>query len=96
MIDLASQRFRNQIMGCWMGKNCADAGTPWKRPLAKKSRLISTGTPGEPGGMPNDDLEMQLVWLKALEEGGPRPHRARTGPVLAGPYRLQLGRVRTF
>jgi len=26
----------------------------------------------QPGGIPNDDLEMQLIWLKALEEVGPR------------------------
>jgi hypothetical protein len=73
MLDLNSKRFRDQIMGCWMGKNCGGTlGTPLEKAFGEKEPFNISWYPKlEPGGMPNDDLEMQLIWLKALEEVGP-------------------------
>lgn len=62
---------RNKIYGCWMGKNIGGTlGGPFE---GRREVLDVKGyvTPkGEP--MPNDDLDLQLVWLKAIEERGPR------------------------
>jgi len=62
---------RNKIYGCWMGKNIGGTlGGPYE---GRRELLDVKGyvTPkGEP--MPNDDLDLQLVWLKAIEERGPR------------------------
>ncbi len=73
MLDFDSEKFRDQIMGCWMGKNCGGTlGAPLEKAYAELEPFDIDWYPKlEPGGMPNDDLEMQLVWLKALEEIGP-------------------------
>lgn len=72
-LDLASDRYRDALLGCWMGKN---AGGTLGAPLED---LYTTLEPHaidwypelREGGIPNDDLEMQLVWLLALEALGP-------------------------
>lgn len=73
MIDFDSKKFRDQLMGCWMGKNCGGTlGTPLEKAYGEEEPFNINWYPKlEPGGMPNDDLEMQLIWLKALEEVGP-------------------------
>ncbi len=62
---------RDKIYGCWMGKNIGGTlGGPFE---GRQDLLDVTGyvTPkGEP--LPNDDLDLQLVWLKAVQEQGPR------------------------
>lgn len=61
---------RDKIEGCWIGKNIGGTmGGPFE---GKKEILDIKGftTPkGEP--LPNDDLDLQLVWLKAVEDIGP-------------------------
>lgn len=61
---------RDKIYGCWMGKNIGGTlGGPFE---GRRELLDVTGyvTPkGEP--LPNDDLDLQLVWLKAVQEQGP-------------------------
>ncbi|HSH77528.1 MAG TPA: ADP-ribosylglycohydrolase family protein [Herpetosiphonaceae bacterium] len=73
MIDLNSQAFRDQVYGCWMGKNCGGTlGAPLERALGEPEPFDVWWYPElKEGGIPNDDLEMQLIWLKALEEVGP-------------------------
>ncbi len=71
--DITSSAYADKILGCWMGKNCGGTlGGPleiaWGLP---EPFDISWYPRVEPGGIPNDDLELQLVWLKALEEVGP-------------------------
>jgi len=62
---------RNKIYGCWMGKNIGGTlGGPYE---GTRDVLDVQGyvTPkGEP--MPNDDLDLQLVWLKAVQDRGPK------------------------
>ena len=72
-LDLASDDFRDRVNGCWMGKNCGGTlGAPLEKVLGEPEPLDVWWYPRlEAGGIPNDDLEMQLFWLKALEEVGP-------------------------
>ncbi len=62
--------YSDKVYACWMGKNVGGTmGTPFEN---KAGPLAVTGytTPkGEP--LPNDDLDLQLVWLRAMEEVGP-------------------------
>ena len=72
-IDLRSTTFRDQVYGCWLGKNCGGTlGAPLERAWGEPEPFDIWWYPElKEGGIPNDDLEMQLLWLKALEEVGP-------------------------
>lgn len=72
---LTSHEYRDKLYGCWLGKTIGGSlGQPFERPVAGRTE------PGDiswyvqpnlqPGGNPNDDLDMQLVWLHALESRG--------------------------
>lgn len=63
----------NAIYGCWMGKNCGGTlGAPLEKAFGEAEPFDVWWYPKlQEGGIPNDDLEMQLLWLKALEEVGP-------------------------
>lgn len=62
--------YRSRVMGCWLGKNIGGTlGMPmeWER---KKNAVTyyTHDITGEP--LPNDDLDIQILWLLALEEYG--------------------------
>ena len=61
-----------KILGCWMGKNCGGTlGGPHEKAYSEDKPFdVSFYTEIREGGIPNDDLEIQLIWLKALEEVG--------------------------
>ena len=65
------EEFRDKVYGCWLGKN---VGGTLGGPFEGRQELLDvqgyTTPSGEP--MPNDDLDLQLVWLKAVEERGAR------------------------
>jgi len=72
-INIGGEDFRDKVYGCWLGKNAGGTlGQPleeaWGRP---EPFDVWWYTDVQEGGSPNDDLEMQLIWLKALEEVGP-------------------------
>lgn len=71
--DLGSERFRDKVLGCWIGKNCGGTlGTPVEKAWGEPEPYDIWWYPElAEGGLPNDDLEMQLVWLTALERVGP-------------------------
>lgn len=71
--DLSSDRFRDKVLGCWIGKNCGGTlGTPVEKAWGEPEPYDIWWYPElAEGGLPNDDLEMQLVWLTALEQVGP-------------------------
>ncbi len=73
MFDLSSPKIFDKIYGCWMGKNCGGTlGAPLEKGYGEPEPFDVWWYPKlQDGGIPNDDLEMQLVWLKALEEVGP-------------------------
>ena len=62
--------YKDKVYACWIGKNVGGTmGTPYE---GKRELLDVKGfatAPGEP--LPNDDLDLQLVWLHAMEQEGP-------------------------
>lgn len=74
-LDIEGPLFYDKVYGCWLGKNAGGTlGTPLEKTFGEPEpfdvwwypKLAEGG-----GGLPNDDLEIQLAWLKALEEVGP-------------------------
>jgi ADP-ribosylglycohydrolase len=64
--------FRGRVFACWLGKNIGGTlGMPFegKREMQDVS-FYTALKPGEPAA--NDDLDLQLLWLKAMEENGGR------------------------
>ena len=64
------QEYRSKVLGCWLGKNIGGTlGAPfeWRRQVNNVS-FYTQNLGGEP--LPNDDLDIQLLWLIALEERG--------------------------
>ena len=61
--------YRDKVYACWLGKNIGGTmGTPFEG----KAELLDikgfTSKKGEP--LPNDDLDLQIIWLKAVNEVG--------------------------
>lgn len=70
MIHLNLQEYRDRVLGCWMGKNIGGTlGAPfeWRRQVNQVT-FYTQELGGDP--LPNDDLDIQLLWLVALEEMG--------------------------
>lgn len=60
---------RNKIYGCWMGKSIGGTlGMPYEGSTDIHDIKGYTNVSGEPA--PNDDLDLQLVWLKAVQDHG--------------------------
>ncbi len=69
MIRFSMDYLRDRIYACWVGKNIGGTlGAPyeWTHDLLDIQGFASEK--GEP--LPNDDLDLQLVWLKAVNELG--------------------------
>lgn len=61
---------RDKIHACWIGKNIGGTmGAPYEG-RREMQDVKGFATP-EGTVMPNDDLDLQIVWLKALEDHGP-------------------------
>ena len=71
MLKLNRNELNDKIYACWIGKNIGGTlGGPYE---GKKMVLDCKGFTTEPGvPLPNDDLDLQLIWLKAMREVGPR------------------------
>ena len=68
-ITLNRAEIINKIHGCWLGKNIGGTlGGPFERQCEILHVDGFTTPKGEP--LPNDDLDLQLVWLRALEVVG--------------------------
>jgi ADP-ribosylglycohydrolase len=70
MIQFSTSTLRDRVYACWLGKNIGGTlGTPYegRRELLDIHGFASRA--GEP--LPNDDLDLQLVWLRAVNENGP-------------------------
>lgn len=69
-MNLNTEDYRDKVLGCWLGKNIGGTlGAPfeWRRAVHDVS-FYTQDLGGEP--LPNDDLDIQLLWLVALEELG--------------------------
>jgi len=70
MATLNRDDYRSKVLGCWLGKNVGGTlGAPfeWRRQVNSVT-FYTQDLHGEP--MPNDDLDIQLLWLCAMEERG--------------------------
>jgi len=69
-MKLNRKQYLNQLLGCWNGKNIGGTlGAPfeWLRQINDVDYYIQEMN-GRP--LPNDDLDLQLLWLLAMEEKG--------------------------
>ncbi len=69
MISFNYEDLKDRVYACWVGKNVGGTmGTPYE---GKRDLLDIKGFVTEPGVvLPNDDLDLQLVWLVATERHG--------------------------
>lgn len=70
-LSLNRSDYRDKVLACWLGKNIGGTvGMPfeWKRQI-NHIEFYTQDLHGEP--VPNDDLDLQLLWLLALEQKGP-------------------------
>jgi len=71
-ILLGREEYRDKVLACWLGKNIGGTlGTPLEGQRHMHDLTFYDPVPKEP--LPNDDLDLQLVWLKMLEEEGISP-----------------------
>ncbi len=69
-MKLNFEAYKDKVRACWIGKNIGGTmGGPFegRRELLNVTGFVTEA--GEP--LPNDDLDLQLVWLHALEQLGP-------------------------
>ena len=70
MIQFSQDFLRDRIYACWIGKNIGGTlGTPYEGQQQLNDIHGFASQAGEP--LPNDDLDLQLVWLRAADEQGP-------------------------
>lgn len=69
-MKLTLANYREKVMGCWIGKNIGGTlGAPFECQRGVFNYDFYTqDLNGEP--LPNDDLDLQLVWLNAAEKHG--------------------------
>ena len=69
-IKFNKDQLRDKIYACWIGKNIGGTmGTPYE---GMQQINDIQGFVTEKGVvLPNDDLDLQLVWLRAADEQGP-------------------------
>jgi len=71
-ITLSEQEYRDKVYACWLGKNIGGTlGAPYEG--RKEVLNLSFYDPMPSESAANDDLDLQLVWLKMLQERGINP-----------------------
>lgn len=69
MIKLNKNEYLDKLHACWLGKNIGGTlGAPYEGTRKFLDIKGFTTPQGEP--LPNDDLDLQLVWLRAIEDNG--------------------------
>ena len=70
MISYNRDELRDRIYACWLGKNIGGTlGTPYEGLQQINDIHGFNSKAGEP--LPNDDLDLQLAWLRAVNDYGP-------------------------
>ena len=68
-ITLERDEYRDRVYACWLGKNIGGTlGAPFEGRKFVNNLTFYDPVPSEP--LPNDDLDLQLVWLCMLEDRG--------------------------
>ncbi len=68
-IKINREVYRDKVYACWLGKNIGGTmGTPFEGSPELLDIKGFTTPKGEP--LPNDDLDLQLVWLEAIRSVG--------------------------
>jgi ADP-ribosylglycohydrolase len=84
LVLLHEADFRDRVFACWLGKNIGGTlGMPFegkREPL--DLQFYTNLKPGEPAA--NDDLDLQILWLKALQE-----HEGQVDARILGEYWLK-------
>ena len=83
LVLLNEADFRDRVFACWLGKNIGGTlGMPFEGKREPQGISFYTNlTPGQPAA--NDDLDLQILWLKAMQE-----HDGRVDARLLGQYWL--------
>ncbi|MGD9519401.1 MAG: ADP-ribosylglycohydrolase family protein, partial [Armatimonadota bacterium] len=69
MATLGREAYRSKVYACWLGKSIGGTlGGPHEGKQGPLNLTFYDPVPTEP--MFNDDLDLQLVWLHAIEEHG--------------------------
>ncbi len=68
--NINAAEYRDRVLGCWTGKNIGGTlGNPFEgQRTVNDAVFYSQELNGQP--LPNDDLDLQLIWLIAAEEYG--------------------------
>ena len=70
MLKLNKETYLDKLHACWIGKNIGGTlGAPFEGCHDFLDVQYFTTPKGEP--LPNDDLDLQLIWLYAMEKLGP-------------------------
>ncbi|MCC6485586.1 MAG: ADP-ribosylglycohydrolase family protein [Armatimonadetes bacterium] len=72
-VTLNRDEYYDRVYACWLGKTI---GGTLGAPFEGKKEVLSLDyyDPIPDGSIPNDDLDLQLVWLKMLQDRGVKPH----------------------
>ena len=68
-MKLNIKTYQDKVYACWQGKSIGGTmGAPYE--MTREKLHITGFAPEITGALPNDDLDLQLVWLQALEYEG--------------------------
>jgi len=71
-ITISEQEYLDKVYACWLGKNIGGTlGAPYEG--RKEALSLTYFDPMPSKSAANDDLDLQLVWLKMLQERGIKP-----------------------
>lgn len=71
-IIIGREEFKDKVFACWLGKNIGGTlGAPWE--CLRHTHALDFYDPLPSKAAPNDDLDLQLIWLKLLEDEGIDP-----------------------
>ncbi len=76
-MKFSKEYLRDSIYACWLGKNIGGTiGTPYEGDREILDVCGFKSKPGKP--LPNDDLDLQLAWLRCVDELGPENVNSKT------------------
>ena len=71
-LKIGRAEFRDKVFACWLGKNIGGTlGAPHEG--LRHTHALEFYQPVPDGSAPNDDLDLQLIWLKMVEDVGIDP-----------------------